>query len=254
MTAGYWKFKSPVYSLFTFRFWEEETSTQVWKETQTMKLNQIRNHMPFLSEAAKPNQCLCLSALMTYSSIHTPTLFTQLIYSHLSNLQIIIGEWKGVYKLKCTSKSAVMKYYQSIPCAVLFAYKWHNIITLSGLPGKSKYFCLLCLVAVTQGNEMLIEERKASLCDDWHSIMFGGSDEVVALEMFENNILQSRNSQAVWAAIWITVRGLCWMTLPWTESVRYDLRVIGCPQWSIDKQRRRAWCTENNSNKKKHRQ
>lgn len=31
------------------------------------------------------------------------SLSSRCIYSHLSNLQIIIGEWKGVYKLKCTS-------------------------------------------------------------------------------------------------------------------------------------------------------
>lgn len=31
------------------------------------------------------------------------SLSSQLIYSHHSNLQIIIGEWKGVYKVKCTS-------------------------------------------------------------------------------------------------------------------------------------------------------
>lgn len=50
-----------------------------------------------------------------------------------SNLQIIIGEWKRVYKLKCTSKSALMKSYQCVPSVVWFAYKWHNILTLFGL-------------------------------------------------------------------------------------------------------------------------
>lgn len=33
----------------------------------------------------------------------TASLSSQLIYSHHSNLQIIIGEWKRVYKVKCTS-------------------------------------------------------------------------------------------------------------------------------------------------------
>lgn len=90
-----------------------------------------------------PPYCGCYSTVFlrpcTFSEdifigpYESASLLTQPIFSQLSNLQVIIGEWKGVYKLKCTSKSAVMKSYQSIPDAVLFAYKWHNIITLFGL-------------------------------------------------------------------------------------------------------------------------
>lgn len=176
------------------------------------------------------------------------TLLTQLIYAHLSNLQIIIGEWKRVYKLKCTSKSAVMKSYQCVPSAILFAYKWHNLLTLFGLYLEGVNISLSALSRCRDTRKQDANWREGSIFT-WRltfNYVWGDQIRWWPQKCLKTTFCRAATLEAAEDVIWIAVWGSCWMAALWMESLCYDLRVIGCPQWSVDK---RGGESDRNNNK-----
>lgn len=89
-----------------------------------------------------------------------------------------------------------MKSYQCVPCAVLFAYKWHNIITLSGLYLEGVNISLSASSCCRDTRKRDANWREESIFM-WR-LTFNyvwGIRLGVAPEMFENNILRSGNSE-----------------------------------------------------------
>lgn len=137
-----------------------------------------------------------------------------------------------------------MKSYQCVPRAVLFAYKWHNIITLSGvyLGGVNISLSALSRRCDTRKRDANWREESIFMWRLTFNYVWGGGGGIrlggAPRNVWKQHFAEPATLKAAEDVIWMAVWGPCWMALLllWMESLCYDLRVIGCPEWSVDRE------------------